>query len=68
MATPTKYPSLDKADTLRIVANLEDALAVFQNRKGLMTVSEIQLKSMLIALKRELEAHATTLPAAGPPA
>ena len=61
MPAPTKYPSLDKTDTLRIVDNLEDALMVFQNRKAPMNVPEIQLKSMLIALKRELLEHAATL-------
>ena len=62
MAITTKYPSLDKTDSLRIIANLEDALGVFQNRRAPMNVSEIQLKSMLIALKRELQEHAAALP------
>ncbi|MDB6114315.1 MAG: hypothetical protein JWQ62_1260 [Lacunisphaera sp.] len=60
--SPFKYPSLDKADARRIVENLADALTVFQNRKSPMNVPEIQLKSMLIALKRELEEHIATLP------
>ncbi|HWA09679.1 MAG TPA: hypothetical protein VG838_09535 [Opitutaceae bacterium] len=52
-----KSNSLTKSDIREIISHLEDSLTVLNRRSGHMSAGELSLKSMLGALKRELEAQ-----------
>lgn len=49
-----QFTSLTPAAIKDIIAHLEESIAVFDKYKGRMTASEIQVKSMLSALRRQL--------------
>lgn len=49
-----QFTSLSPAAIKDIIAHLDESLAVFDKYKGRMTASEIQVKSMLAALRRQL--------------
>jgi hypothetical protein len=49
-----QFTSLTPAAIKDIIVHLEESIAVFDKYKGRMTASEIQVKSMLSALRRQL--------------
>jgi hypothetical protein len=49
-----QFTSLTPAAIRDIVVHLDESIAVFDKYKGRMTASEIQVKSMLAALRRQL--------------
>jgi hypothetical protein len=49
-----QFTSLTPAAIKDIIVHLEESIAVFDKYKGRMTASEIQVKSMLAALRRQL--------------
>jgi hypothetical protein len=54
---PTRYPSLTKEDCAVMLSNLDESLAVFDNKSTVLSVSEIRVKSLLAALRHELLHH-----------
>jgi len=54
-----KSNSLSKADIREILAHLESSIAVLEKRAGRLNASELSLKSMLGALRRELQTQLT---------
>ena len=69
-----KYPSITKSDCAQILANIDESLAVFERKRIVLSASELQVKSLLSALRHELRQHHTQLdgeknkPATGTPA
>ena len=55
LTTEPKYPSLSKADRATIIGNLEESIAVLNRNERLLSVSEIQIKSMLTTLWFEIK-------------
>ena len=51
-------PSLERTDVLEAIWHLECALHVFERHDSLLTAAEIQTKTVLGVLKRELEIQA----------
>jgi len=49
-----QFTSLTPAAIRDIISHLDESIAVFGKYKGRMTASEIQVKSMLAALRRQL--------------
>lgn len=49
-----QFTSLTPAAIKEIITHIDESVAVFAKYKGRMTASEIQVKSMLMALKRQL--------------
>jgi len=54
MPMTDQFTSLTPAAIKDIVGHLDESIAVFDKYKGRMTASEIQVKSMLSALRRQL--------------
>ena len=57
----TRYPSLTKQDCAVMLANIEESLAVFRRKQVVLSASELQLKSLLSALREELMQHRVQL-------
>jgi len=53
----TKYPSLTRQECEELIRGLEMGLAVFAAKSTPLSASEIQLKSMLSALRNEVKSH-----------
>jgi hypothetical protein len=49
-----QFNSLTPAAIKEIIEHIEESIAVFAKYKGRMTASELQVKSMLSALRRQL--------------
>jgi hypothetical protein len=49
-----QFTSLTPAAIKDIIAHLDESIAVFERNKGRMSASELQVKSMLAALRRQL--------------
>ena len=49
-----QFTSLTPAAIKDIVVHLDESIAVFDKYKGRMTATEIQVKSMLAALRRQM--------------
>ena len=50
--------NLDRADLLEAIWHLECALSVFERRETILTMAELQSKTVLNVVKRELELQA----------
>jgi len=57
----TRYPSLNKQDCTVMLANIEESLAVFRRKQVVLSAAELQLKSLLSALRDELMQHRVQL-------
>lgn len=53
----TKYPSLTQDDCARMLANLDESLAVFERKHVVLSASELRVKSLLSALRNEMLQH-----------
>lgn len=49
-----QYTSLTSEAIKEIIAHIDKSLAVFEKYKGRMSVTEVQVKSMLITLRRQM--------------
>ncbi len=49
-----QFTSLTPAAIREIIAHIDESIAVFSKYTGRLTASEIQVKSMLTALRRQL--------------
>ena len=49
-----QFNSLTPAAIKEIIEHIEESISVFEKYKGRMTASELQVKSMLSALRRQL--------------
>lgn len=49
-----QFASLSPTALKEIIAHLDDSIVLFDKLKGRMTASEIQAKSMLAAVRRQL--------------
>lgn len=50
-----QFTSLTPTAIREIVAHIDESIAVFDKYKGRMTASELQVKSMLTALRSQLQ-------------
>ena len=57
-----KYPSLTKEDCDLMVQNLEVCLSTFEKGLGRLSASEIRVKSMISALRSELQGASQSAP------
>jgi hypothetical protein len=53
----TKYPSLTKEDCALMLEHLKESMAVFERKKVVLSASELQVKSLLSALRNEMLQH-----------
>ncbi len=56
-----QFASLSPTAIKDIIVHLDESIAVFEKYKGRLTASEIQVKSMLAALRRQLLEQLNTL-------
>ena len=54
-----QFTSLTPTAIKEIIVHLDESIAVFDKYKGRMTASELQVKSMLTALRRQLAEQLT---------
>ncbi|HWA25807.1 MAG TPA: hypothetical protein VG734_09110 [Lacunisphaera sp.] len=62
-----QFTSLPVAALKDIVTHLDESIQLMENHKGRMSASEIQVKSMLSAVRRQLQEHIAAKEGKNPP-